>query len=89
MKTIRHTTRFKKDYRRERKTDPRLDTALRAVVGMLVSGAALPEKFRDHPLAGQWKDYRDCHVRPDLVLVYRVTADEVELVRLGSHSDLF
>ena len=46
-------------------------------------------EYRDHPLTGQWEDHRDCHVRPDLVLIYRLPdADTLQLVRLGSHSEL-
>jgi mRNA interferase YafQ len=49
----------------------------------------LPEKLHDHPLTGEWTDHRDCHVKPDLVLIYRVPdAERLELVRLGSHSEL-
>jgi mRNA interferase YafQ len=49
----------------------------------------VPDRLRDHALAGEWKDYRDCHIRPDLVLIYRVPDGErLELVRLGSHSQL-
>jgi len=49
----------------------------------------LPPRFRDHPLSGTWEDFRDCHIRPDLVLVYRKPDDDtLELVRLGSHSEL-
>jgi len=45
--------------------------------------------LRDHPLTGEWKDHRDCHIRPDLVLIYRVPdAKTLQLVRLGSHSEL-
>ncbi|MGH8118446.1 MAG: type II toxin-antitoxin system YafQ family toxin [Rhodanobacteraceae bacterium] len=44
---------------------------------------------RDHALSGRWKNHRDCHVRPDLVRVYRKPGDDVlQLVRLGSHSEL-
>ena len=50
---------------------------------------ALPPRFRDHPLSGAWDDCRDCHVRPDLILIYRRVGDDVlQLVRLGSHSEL-
>ncbi len=49
----------------------------------------LAERYRDHPLGGEWKDHRDCHVRPDLVLIYRKPdAAVLQLVRLGSHSEL-
>lgn len=59
---------------------------------MLSSDAVLPEKYRDHALTGDWKDHRDCHIKPDLVLIYQKTDDDelliLQLVRLGSHSEL-
>jgi mRNA interferase YafQ len=49
----------------------------------------LDEKHRDHALSGEWKDHRDCHIKPDLVLIYRKPDDRVlQLVRIGSHSEL-
>ena len=51
--------------------------------------APLPQRFRDHALVGQWRNCRDCHIRPDLILIYRKPDDEsLDLIRLGSHSDL-
>jgi mRNA interferase YafQ len=91
MRTIKHTTRFKRDYRRE-KTGRRgstLDAALMAVVTQLAADRPLPHRNFDHPLSGEWSDHRDYHVRPDLVLIYRKPDDDsLELVRLGSHSEL-
>ncbi|ETD68705.1 translation repressor RelE [Pelistega indica] len=49
----------------------------------------MPEKYKDHPLKGQFKDFRDCHVKPDLVLIYKVEGDTVVLYRLNTHSELF
>jgi mRNA interferase YafQ len=50
---------------------------------------ALPDQLRDHSLTDEWKDHRDCHIRPDLVLIYRKPdPDTLELVRLGSHREL-
>ena len=64
-----------------------LDNLLPAVLTLLATDTALPTKYVDHPLRGEWKDYRDCHVKPDLALIYRKTGDQVlQLVRLGSHS---
>jgi mRNA interferase YafQ len=55
----------------------------------LVNDRALAPKLRDHALTGNWKDHRDCHVKPDLVLIYRlVDKTTLQLVRLGSHSEL-
>jgi len=91
MRTISRTHRFKKDYKREAKGQNRaeLDSLLTAAVSLLATDSRLPEKLRDHALAGEWKDHRDRHIRPDLVLIYRLPdAHRFELVRLGSHSEL-
>jgi len=91
MRTIKRTTQFKRDYKRESKGlyAKVLERELRAVLTLLISDAPLPVKYRDHPPSGEWKDFRDCHVRPDLVLIYRKPGDDtLELVRLGSHSEL-
>ena len=56
---------------------------------MLIVDLKLPEQMRDHSLVGNWKDHRDCHIKPDLVLIYRKTEPDIlELVRLGSHNEL-
>ncbi len=66
-----------------------LDADLMAAVDLLVADQPLPRRYFDHPLAGEWKDHRDYHIRPDLLLIYRKPADDsLELVRLGSHSEL-
>ena len=91
MRTISRTTRFKKDYKRESKGQHRatLDTALMSAVTLLVHDAPLPANLRDHALSGEWSEYRDCHLKPDLVLIYRLPdAESHELVRLGSQSEL-
>ena len=59
------------------------------VLNCLVQKIQLPEKYRDHALTGNFKGYRDCHVKPDLVLVYKLHDDEVELHHLKTHSELF
>jgi mRNA interferase YafQ len=59
------------------------------VVNLLAAGKTLQRRNFDHQLTGEWKDHRDCHIRPDLVLIYRLTdPDVLELVRLGSHTEL-
>lgn len=91
MRTINRTSRFKKDYKRETRGQHRavLDELLIGVASLLAADVPLPEAMRDHALAGEWKDHRDCHLKPDLVLIYRLPdADTLELVRLGSHSGL-
>jgi len=91
MRTIRFAARYKKDYRRQKSSvlGKNLDYRLRVVIGKLQADEPLPQRLRDHALSGEWKDYRDCHVFPDLVLIYRKPDEtSLELVRLGSHSEL-
>ena len=91
MRAINYTRRFKRDYRREQSgvLGKRLDALLKEPLELLVVDAPLPARYVDHALTGDWKDYRDCHIRPDLVLIYRKLGDDtLELVRLGSHSEL-
>ncbi len=94
MRTIKRSTRFKKDFKRinanpinAKALDDRLNTALT----LLSMDQPLPESFKDHDLIGNWIDFRECHLRPDLLLIYRLTRDgaTLQLARIGSHSELF
>ena len=91
-RTIKYTAKFKRDYHREKKSGrhrDRLDETLLFIVKFLVTDRLLASRYHDHPLAGEWKDNRNCHIRLDLILIYRKPDDEtLELVRLGSHSQL-
>jgi mRNA interferase YafQ len=60
---------------------------LRALI--LLAEAPLPERYKDHPLRGNWRGYRDAHIEPDWLLIYRVAGDELQLARTGTHADLF
>ena len=84
------TTQFKRDYKLAMKRHLRIDL-LDDVIRMLSRGELLPEKYRDHALTGNWIGYRECHILPDWLLVYRVDDDilVLTLVRTGTHSDLF
>jgi len=91
MRTIERTGQFKRDYRREAKGlhKATLEADFLAILLDLAQDQSLPEKNRDHALTGEWKEFRDCHIKPDLVLIYRKPdTDRLELVRLGSHSEL-
>ena len=91
MRTIERTTQFRRDYKRLART-PRgevLLTEFARLVTALATDAPLAERHRDHALFGEWLDHRDCHLRPDVVLIYRKPdADTLQLVRIGSHSEL-
>ena len=91
MRAIKYTHRFKRDYRREQsgRHSKTLDADMLAVVNLLAADTPLPHRHFDHPLSGAWADHCDCHIKPDLVLIYRKPDEEsLELVRLGSHSEL-
>ena len=89
MRQIDLQSRFKRDYKREKKANPVLDKILTPVLKMLATDAVLPANLSDHALKGEWKDFRDCHVKPDLVLIYAKSPGVLALARLGSHSELF
>jgi len=91
MRSVRYTSRFRCDYKRERsgRQSRRLDAELLEAVTMLAKDEPLPRRYFDHPLGGEWKDHRDCHIRPDLILIYRKPDEaSLDLVRLGSQSEL-
>ena len=69
MRDIKYTTRFQRDYKRENSKN--LNAQLMAVVNLLAVDAPLPDRNFDHPLSGEWNDHRDCHIRPDLAVIYR------------------
>jgi len=62
---------------------------LREVIRLLIEGSPLSPRHKDHALGGEWKHYRDCHIEPDWLLIYKIDGDGLHLVRTGTHSDLF
>ena len=91
MRTIEKTSQFKRDYKREGKGQYSaiLETSFVTVLIALANDLPLAPHHRDHMLTGEWKDHRDCHIKPDLVLIYqKPDANTLRLVRLGSHSAL-
>ncbi len=92
MRTIERSSVFRRDYKREAKGQCRstLDEDLVPVLTSLVNDKPLDARCRDHALSGDWAGYRECHIKPDLLLIYRKPEDQtLQLVRLGSHSELF
>ena len=93
MRTIERANAFKRDYKRSKAT-PRyskdIDALLSAVLENLSIDQPLPPRNRDQELSGNWKGYRECHLRPDFLLIHRKSdADTLRLARLGSHCELF
>lgn len=92
MRKIEYTSAFRRDFKREKRGPHRrdIDALVSDVVSLLAEDKVLPEKSRDHELSGEWRDHRECHVKPDLLLIYRKPdAQVLQLVRMGSHSELF
>ncbi len=89
MLLIRRSSQFKKDLKKILKQHKNIDV-LENIVTMLQEQKALPEKYRDHALTGEWQGYRECHLSPDWLLIYRVENELqlLKLVRTGSHSEL-
>ena len=88
------TKQFVKDWRRLSASGRYRMQDLEAVMQLLTDNAGpLPPEYHDHPLRGEWKDFRDCHVAGDWVLIYRLNVipagEEIIFVRTGTHSDLF
>jgi mRNA interferase YafQ len=79
MREIERTAKFRRDYRRESRGRHRttLDASLAAVLIALVNDEPLAERHHDHPLSGEWAGFRDCHVKPDLVLIYEKPDDDL------------
>jgi mRNA interferase YafQ len=84
------SSRFKKDIKLAVKRGKDLEK-LSAVVELLCEGNPLPKQYKDHPLAGDYSGFRDCHIEPDWVMIYRIENSQVQLIlaRTGTHADLF
>jgi len=90
MLKIEYHTQFKKDYKQAIKRRLNIDL-LTEVIDKLARQQTLEPKYKDHALAGNYKGFRECHIQPDWLLVYKIDGDRLvlTLVRTGSHSDLF
>ncbi len=87
---VNPTNSFQKDLKRIYKRGYSIPL-LTKIIKLLASGEVLPRKYKDHALSGSWDGYRECHIQPDWLLVYRIEEDVLVLVlsRTGTHSDLF
>ncbi|WP_410170243.1 type II toxin-antitoxin system YafQ family toxin [Aliarcobacter butzleri] len=88
MYQIFRTTSFKKNYK---KLSQKNKNILKEVIIKLANNEILEEKYKDHKLIGDYLGCRECHIKPDLMLIYRIDNQvlELALVRIGNHSDLF
>jgi mRNA interferase YafQ len=89
MREIFQHSRFKTDLKRVSRSGRYKLENLLGIISKLANDEPLAERHRDHALTGDWEDFRDCHIKPDLVLIYQKTGDRIlQLVRIGSHSEL-
>lgn len=88
MLKITYSGQFKKDIAKAKKQRKDIEL-LKSIIQLLVENKTLPEKLKDHPLKGNWKGYRDVHINPDWVLIYKTDEKSIRLERIGTHSELF
>lgn len=86
-KKTQPSSQYKKDLKNLHKQGKNLNK-LCVIIDLLEQGKPLPRKYEDHSLSGRWKGYRECHVEPDWLLIYKPLSTEVYLVRTGSHAKL-
>ncbi len=88
MRQPDYSSQFKRDVRLAQKRGKDMDK-LKSVLALLIGGDPLPATYLDHPLKGEWRWFRDAHIEPDWLLIYKISGDVVRFERTGRHSDLF
>jgi len=88
MLSIRPTARFKKDLLKASRQGKNIQN-LQKILERLATPEPLPPRHRDHKLKGEWRDFRECHIEPDWLLIYTITDFELRPARLGTHAELF
>jgi len=88
MRTPSYTTQFERDLRLVQRRGKDIEK-LKAILTALIHEEPLPERQRDHPLVGNYKGRRECHIEPDWLLIYKLVNDEIIFERTGTHGDLF
>lgn len=89
QKQIIMTRKFQADLKKMSRSGRYDLSHLEKVIGLISMSKQLPLKYKDHALIGNWNGRRECHIKPDWLLIYIETDDSIELVRTGSHSELF
>ena len=88
MRQLKYTTKFKKDLKLQKKRGKTPDIITHIMEEICKNGDA-PKEYNPHNLSGNWKGYRECHIEPDWLQIYKVEEDSVIFQRTGTHSDLF
>lgn len=89
MLEITYSSQFKKDFKKIRKLSFSDLKIIFEVISTLEQEGSLDAKYKDHELIGNWSNFRECHIKPDLLLIYKKNVTELQLARIGTHSDLF
>jgi len=89
MLQLEYSTQFKKDFKKIIRMSISDIIEVGHIISALQRRDTLLEKYVDHPLSGSWANYRDCHIKPDLMLIYKIGNSTLKLARIGSHSELF
>jgi mRNA interferase YafQ len=88
MRQPDYSGQFKRDVKQSQKRGKDMDK-LKVLLSLLIEGEPLPAIYLDHPLKGGWRGFRDAHIEPDWLLIYKVTEDVIRFERTGRHTDLF
>ncbi len=89
MIDIVYSNQFKKDFKKARRLALPDLKKIFEVISSLEQEMTLDAKYKDHELSGNWSNFRECHIKPDLLLIYKVSNNKLQLARIGSHSELF
>lgn len=89
MHDLEYSSQFKKDFKKIIRLSIDDVVEVGGLISRLQCGDPLDVRHRDHPLVGNWNGFRECHIKPDLLLIYRVSDGVLQLARIGTHSDLF
>lgn len=88
MRKPEYSGQFKHDLKQAQKRGKDMNK-LKTLMSLLIEEKPLPASYLDHPLKGEWRGFRDAHIEPDWILIYKITLDVVRFERTGRHSDLF
>ncbi|MCW5239045.1 type II toxin-antitoxin system YafQ family toxin [Verminephrobacter eiseniae] len=88
MRQPDYSGQFKRDVKRAQKRGKDMGK-LKTLLSLLIEGKPLSASYLDHPLKGDWRSFRDAHIEPDWLLIYKIAGDVVRFERTGRHSDLF
>lgn len=88
MRQPQYSSQFKRDVKQMQKRGKNMEK-LKTLLSLLIDGKSLPSNYLNHPLKGQWRAFRDAHIEPDWLLIYKVVGNIVRFERTGRHSDLF